>query len=474
MLRLRPGCNYTTVQNNTSTNNFYGLNLQSSFNQIVNNIFNNSTNVGIRLESSTNNTITNNISSNNIASGIWLESGSTDNLISENTFAENSEHGVALLNDCPNNTISDNFINNNVLIGILLQTDCNYTTVKNNTTTNNLYGLNIKSSFNQIDKNIISQNVYYGILLEEGNEPPSDNTITDNFVTDNNNWGIFFSGRCDNQIIFNNYFKNSKNVFLGTTSSCNCSTALATGPNIIGGPYLGGNYWSKPDNTGFSQLNDDYDLDGICDTEYNLSSNNIDYFPLHSVSPIVSTEAATAVGYDTATFNGTIKSGGSSTTVIFEYGLTTDYTNTITVSENPFTNLESKNVSISVIGLESEISYHYRIKASNSNGVSFGDDKIAETTSIETMYISKDDSLCSGNAPCISAIQDGIDAAAMLQRIKITQGEYAEEIVLDMEKEIILQGGHDEAFSLRNGTTKIFSLTITEGKVICSKIDIGS
>ena len=52
------------------------------------------------------------------------------------------------------------------------------------------------------------------------------------------------------------------------------------GTNIIGGPYLGGNFWAYPNGTGFSQTCPDNDKDGICDVRYTLDENNIDYLPL--------------------------------------------------------------------------------------------------------------------------------------------------------------------------------------------------
>ena len=53
------------------------------------------------------------------------------------------------------------------------------------------------------------------------------------------------------------------------------------GTNIAGGPYLGGNFWAKPDDTGFSQTATDEDGDGIADIAYKFSGNiNADFLPL--------------------------------------------------------------------------------------------------------------------------------------------------------------------------------------------------
>jgi PKD repeat protein len=65
------------------------------------------------------------------------------------------------------------------------------------------------------------------------------------------------------------------------------------GPNIVGGPYIGGNFWGKPDGTGFSQTHADADLDGFCDEPYVIYSepnypslSTIDYLPLKEISPL--------------------------------------------------------------------------------------------------------------------------------------------------------------------------------------------
>ncbi len=52
------------------------------------------------------------------------------------------------------------------------------------------------------------------------------------------------------------------------------------GPNIVGGPSLGGNFYGTPAGDGFSQTCADADGDGFCDAPNPLASNNVDAFPL--------------------------------------------------------------------------------------------------------------------------------------------------------------------------------------------------
>ncbi|NYT20117.1 MAG: PGF-pre-PGF domain-containing protein [Methanosarcinales archaeon] len=93
----------------------------------------------------------------------------------------------------------------------------------------------------------------------------------------------------------NNYFNNTMNAlidepYLGIYSTWN--TTKTAGINIIGGPYLGGNYWAHPNGTGFSQVSEDLDGDGICDLPYIIDENNIDYLPLtiviDDIMPVIS------------------------------------------------------------------------------------------------------------------------------------------------------------------------------------------
>ncbi len=58
------------------------------------------------------------------------------------------------------------------------------------------------------------------------------------------------------------------------------NTTRTSGANIVGGPYLGGNYWADPDGTGWSQVTPDRG-DGFCNAPFVYDADNTDYLPLH-------------------------------------------------------------------------------------------------------------------------------------------------------------------------------------------------
>ena len=87
---------------------------------------------------------------------------------------------------------------------------------------------------------------------------------------------VFFAS--DNTI-YNNLFNNTYNFYFSSAANT-WNTTKTSGVNILGGSYLGGNAWYKPDGTGFSQTCNDTNSDSICDETYTLDASNIDYLPL--------------------------------------------------------------------------------------------------------------------------------------------------------------------------------------------------
>ena len=106
---------------------------------------------------------------------------------------------------------------------------------------------------------------------------------------------------------------------------------------------------------------------------YALSAGSISSSSI--LLPAVATvQAASDILPFSATLNGTVNGKGLSSTVTFEYGLTTAYGSTATAPQSPVTGASPVAVSLAVTGLQSTTTYHYRIKTSNAVNVSYSDD----------------------------------------------------------------------------------------------------
>ncbi|MDL5501702.1 MAG: NosD domain-containing protein, partial [Candidatus Methanoperedens sp.] len=139
------------------------------------------------------------------------------------------------------------------------------------------------SQNNTFISNMVSDNPGYGLFVRYG----ENNSFTENTFS-NNSIGIIIVGGERNYKIFNNYFNNSNNSRVqGSSNRYDIwNTTKQPLTNIIGGTYLGGNFWAHPDGTGFSQTCPDNNKDGICDIEYTLNENNTDYLPLAATGAI--------------------------------------------------------------------------------------------------------------------------------------------------------------------------------------------
>lgn len=87
-----------------------------------------------------------------------------------------------------------------------------------------------------------------------------------------------------------------------------------------------------------------------------------------------------------ATLNGRVNANGYSTTISFEFGTSTSYGNTYTPTQSTISGNLSANIYAIVTGLTANTTYHYRVKATNAMGTTYGGDMTIITPTIVTDY----------------------------------------------------------------------------------------
>jgi plastocyanin len=101
--------------------------------------------------------------------------------------------------------------------------------------------------------------------------------------------------------------------------------------------------------------------------------------PTPTPTPAVTTNSATNVASSSATLNGSLNPRGATTTVFFQYGLTTSYGSTTAMQTKTGNTVQA--VSANISGLTASTTYHFRIVAHNGGGTSFGSDRTFTTLS---------------------------------------------------------------------------------------------
>jgi len=142
---------------------------------------------------------------------------------------------------------------------------------------NNNFGIQLSSDSSHaiIQDCILENNSVAGIYMRYTN----NHLIINNFIIDNSIGIIHFD--TEQNLIYNNYFNNAENVNITVeeseyNTSWNISKTL--GENIIGGPFLGGNYWND-------YMGMDGNADGLGETNYSIGEPGAyDYLPLTSIN----------------------------------------------------------------------------------------------------------------------------------------------------------------------------------------------
>ena len=295
------------VDNNTCENNYAGIYLSSSNNNLISG--NTFINDGLLVRDSYQNTVENNtvngrplvylegesdqvigdagqvilVRCENIAVknlnlsnvGIGVELVETDNSKVMNNIVGNNSAGIGLYSS-DNNLVSGNTVENN-FIGIGFNGSSN-NTVSGNTVEKSYGGIGLRSGSNSnvIFGNTMENNRYDIYLYSSNKNTISSNTVENNYEGDIYlySYGVYLSGSSNNIIYHNNFTKHTSQY---------TRQAYDDGSNYWDNGYpSGGNYWS--DYTGVDNYQGENQNilgnDNIGDTPYSISgANNQDHYP---------------------------------------------------------------------------------------------------------------------------------------------------------------------------------------------------
>ena len=109
-----------------------------------------------------------------------------------------------------------------------------------------------------------------------------------------------------------------------------------------------------------------YHLRAYATNEVGTAYGNEVTFTTLGQSPSCITLAANNITPTSATLHATVNANFVSTNVVFEYGMTTSYGQTVTASQSPVLGNEITNVSAEISGLNSNTIYYFRIRAENA------------------------------------------------------------------------------------------------------------
>ena len=128
-----------------------------------------------------------------------------------------------------------------------------------------------------------------------------------------------------------------------------------------------------------SNLEKRYQDHGINATIPNFENYVSMFLTFVGEKPTASTQPATSIETASVTLNAKVNANSLNTSISFEYGATTSYGETTSAAQGFLTGLSDVNVSAGLTGLTPGLVYHFRVKAENSKGITYGEDLVFTT-----------------------------------------------------------------------------------------------
>ena len=156
-----------------------------------------------------------------------------------------------------------------------------------------------------------------------------------------------------------------------------------------------------------------------------------------------------------AVLRGRVNPLGADTVYYFEYGSGSNLSS-VTTERAAGDGTDFIDVSETVIGLQPDAVYSFRIIAENMAGTATGATKSFTT---RFLYVALGDppSGCDGNSPCFPGIDDALSSLApgAQAEIRIDSQTDSENLVIGQGKSVILSGGWDANYANQNTTTTL-------------------
>jgi PKD repeat protein len=320
------GCRNMTVVNSTFNNNFYGIetfnsetcafrDIGTSDNDFIGFASNGDSNIGLL----------NYTSNNNVAFGLILQNTEgfmvQDSVVNSNGGGIDAGAGISASNS--RGSITGVTASENQKFGILSMSGSVISINDSHISDTHGNGLQAEEAVCVINNSEIAGSENTGVTVYNKGASVQMSGCT---IRDSDHAGIWFSGAVSGtpSVITNNIFNNTQNVLIEEENDpVTWNVTKTSGINIAGGPYLGGNYWAKPDGTGWSQVTPDRG-DGFCNAPFVIDEENMDYLPLHTYTPKPSFYADFSVtptaGTAPFTVKCTDKSIGNPSMLVYNFG----------------------------------------------------------------------------------------------------------------------------------------------------------